>query len=221
MLIEVKTALRSAADMVCVCIHGNTNQRLRLGPAALRKGNTGRGGPRARSASVEAMKDFGGVVRAAAKGAGVGGAPRRGPYRSVAADAKNDKKHYRNVFVVFALRSACFQREHRAARVRKRRRKETVTAKTNPPPTAAPKEMKILTAQLRLKNADPTAPALYMKGDKHWLLTFIAMLYETMKRENDLTDEEATRLLHAECFHLDMYRYRVRGSDTITDATKQ
>lgn len=62
--------------------------------------------------------------------------------------------------------------------------------------------MKILTAQLRLKDAEPTKPALYMRGDKHWLLTFVAMLFEVMKQEGDLTDEEATRLLHAECFHL-------------------
>lgn len=67
-------------------------------------------------------------------------------------------------------------------------------------------DMKILTAQLRLKNADPTKPALYMKGDKHWLLTFVAMLFETMKDEGSLSDEEATRLLHAECFHLEMYK---------------
>lgn len=68
-------------------------------------------------------------------------------------------------------------------------------------------EMKILTAQLRLKDADPTKPALYMRGDRHWLLTFVAMLYETMKREGDLSDEEATKLLQAECFHLEMCRY--------------
>lgn len=62
--------------------------------------------------------------------------------------------------------------------------------------------MKILTAQLHLKDSDITKPTLYMKGDKHWLLTFVAILFEVMKRESDLTDEEATRLLHAECFHL-------------------
>jgi len=70
--------------------------------------------------------------------------------------------------------------------------------------------MKILTAQLHLEDADITKPALYMKGDKHWLLTFVAMLYETMKREGDLTDEEADRLLHAECSHLEMCGYRIR-----------
>lgn len=79
--------------------------------------------------------------------------------------------------------------------------------------------MKVLTAQLRLKDADPTQPALYMKGDKHWLLTFITMLFETMRKENDLTYEEAIRLLNAEMFHLDMYRYRVKEDTTITDRT--
>lgn len=91
--------------------------------------------------------------------------------------------------------------------------------KTNPPPTTAPNDLKILTAQLRLKRAEPTEPALYMKGDKHWLLTFVAMLFETMKAESDLTDEEATRLLHAECFHLNMCRYQVKEGTTIIDGS--
>lgn len=76
-------------------------------------------------------------------------------------------------------------------------------------------DMKIITAQLRLKEADPTKPALYMKGDKHWLLTFVAMLFETLKAEGNLDDEEATRLLNAERFHLEMCKYSVDGGTTI------
>lgn len=70
--------------------------------------------------------------------------------------------------------------------------------------------MKILSAQLKFEDGDATKPAIYMKGDKHWLLTFVAMLYETMKRESDLTDEEAERLLRAECSHLKICGYRVQ-----------
>lgn len=68
--------------------------------------------------------------------------------------------------------------------------------------------MKVLSAQLHLKDAKPTDTELRMHGDKHWLLTFIAMLFEVMKQEGDLTDEEATRLLHAECYHLQMTQYK-------------
>lgn len=82
-------------------------------------------------------------------------------------------------------------------------------------------ELRIITAQLRLKEADPTQPALYMKGDKHWLLTFVAMLFETMKREGDLTDEEAIRLLNAERFHLEMCRYRINSGTTIVDGVTE
>lgn len=70
--------------------------------------------------------------------------------------------------------------------------------------------MKILSAQLKFEDDDSSKPALYMKGDKHWLLTFVAMMYETMKTEGDLTDEEADRLLHAECSHLKICGYKVR-----------
>lgn len=83
------------------------------------------------------------------------------------------------------------------------------------------KDLKILTAQLRLRNGESTEPALYMKGDRHWLLTFIAMLFETMKQDGNLSDEEASRLLHAECFHLDMYRYRESSGTTIIDGVTE
>lgn len=63
-------------------------------------------------------------------------------------------------------------------------------------------ELTILTAQLRLRGGNITEPALYMRGDRHWLLTLIAMLFKAMQQEGDITEEEAIRLLRAECFHL-------------------
>lgn len=62
--------------------------------------------------------------------------------------------------------------------------------------------MRVLKAELRLTDANPELPALYMTGDRNWILTFAAMVFETMKREGRLTDEEAMKLMNAECQRL-------------------
>lgn len=62
--------------------------------------------------------------------------------------------------------------------------------------------MRALKAELRFKNDDTNQPELYMRGDRHWVLTFAAMIFETMKRDGNLDDEEAINLLKVECKHL-------------------
>lgn len=68
--------------------------------------------------------------------------------------------------------------------------------------------MRVLKAELRFKNDDTNQPALYMKGDRHWVLTFTAIVFETMKREGQLTDEEAIDILKAECQRLRIEEFK-------------
>lgn len=68
--------------------------------------------------------------------------------------------------------------------------------------------MKILEAVLRWKDSDPSKPNLTMRGDKHWLLTFAAMIIRTMELESGFTRDELFRLLRAEMIHLDVEIYK-------------
>lgn len=68
--------------------------------------------------------------------------------------------------------------------------------------------MKKLEATLRLKDNDTSKPSLTMRGDKHWLLTFAAMIFRTMEIESGFTRDELLRLLRAELVHLDIITYK-------------
>lgn len=64
--------------------------------------------------------------------------------------------------------------------------------------------MRILKAELRLTNDNPNLPELRMTGNRDWLLTFTAMVFETMRREGKITPEDAIDLLMAEYHNMEV-----------------
>lgn len=68
-------------------------------------------------------------------------------------------------------------------------------------------QLRVLSAQLQINNNNTLQPELYMKGNKHWLLTFVTMIIKTMQRETNATTDEIIEMIKSEMQNLEINQY--------------